>query len=577
MEQKNEAKKITEFGENEYVEFFEWLFDKQNIKIEKEIDISSCLEKEEPYIYYTPEIKAFFETSAMKRIGMIGQLANVSIQNPNSSHTRLDHCKGAYQKILEFYIKQYKKTSWKNTHSDKESKLKVLADIMDMASHDIGHNICSHALEKLIGSKKGAHEVLGNRILHENKELIQALNNINPKLLQTLDTVKKENYGLHTLKEGNIDFDRADFLVRDSIYLGVETGFDEQKIENSNTILELLDKITNGCDMYKINFNGKEMEVPVFSYEVEPEIEQLLERRVENYENIYNSVDNKPKDVFLEEFCRALLETSDVDNDLKRFIEHLAETDVENIDIDEYLSWNDIRFYNSIFDIVENCNNENIKRLAKNCLPNKECLVSLIYNRIFPHIKPKIDENGNEVNIEDEFEYEEERKFYLSVKKIVKDEKTYKEFMKDKNLEECMFKTSFPNKEQLEKFSSQLQTEYFISEETIQKLKVWETKIKVYNPKEPIFIKGKDDKIYTLDEYPERKLNFENVEYCGITGIKDKMMLEGVKETEIQKCQKAFDEANTRTRFVFLYNNKGTKLNSELQDIASKKQSQFER
>ena len=44
MEQKNEAKKITEFGENEYVEFFEWLLDKQNIKLEKEIDISSCLE-----------------------------------------------------------------------------------------------------------------------------------------------------------------------------------------------------------------------------------------------------------------------------------------------------------------------------------------------------------------------------------------------------------------------------------------------------------------------------------------------------------------------------------------------------
>ena len=45
--------------EQEYVEFFQWLFDKENIEIKKEIDVSSCLEKEEPYIYYTKEIKDF--------------------------------------------------------------------------------------------------------------------------------------------------------------------------------------------------------------------------------------------------------------------------------------------------------------------------------------------------------------------------------------------------------------------------------------------------------------------------------------------------------------------------------------
>ena len=173
---------ITEFTEDEYKEFFSWIFDKEISIIEKEYDVSRGLELENSYIYYTPEIKAFFETEAMKRLGKIGQIPNVSLSNVACVQNRLEHCKGAYQKILDFYILQFKKTDWKDRNNDIDSKLKVLADIMDMASHDIGHNIGSHALEHLIG-KKGAHEVVGNRILHENEEVVNSLLTIHHHLL----------------------------------------------------------------------------------------------------------------------------------------------------------------------------------------------------------------------------------------------------------------------------------------------------------------------------------------------------------------------------------------------------------
>ena len=72
--------------------------------------------------------------------------------------------------MLEFYMRQFQKKDWIEKNSLESDKLKILADIMDMASHDIGHNVCSHALEKLIASYKGAHEILGKRILQENLE-----------------------------------------------------------------------------------------------------------------------------------------------------------------------------------------------------------------------------------------------------------------------------------------------------------------------------------------------------------------------------------------------------------------------
>ncbi len=572
----NNKEKVIQFKKNEYNEFFSWLLDKENIKLEKEIDISKILDYKEPYVYYTPEIKNFFETKAMKRLGKIGQLVNIFLYNPNASHTRLHHCKGAYQKMLDFYMLQYKKPEWRERNSTKASKLEVLANMMDMASHDIGHNFCSHALEGLIGEHKGAHEVLGNIILHENEEVVQAFNNINPKLLEALDIVKQANYGLHTLKEGNIDFDRADFLVRDSLYLGVENGFYSGKI-NRKSMPELLDKVTNGCEIYTIQYDGKDIEVPVFSYEVEPAIEQILQTRTENYENIYVARMNRPRDIFLEEACKTILAKDDTNSDLKVFLNYISENNIESI-VEEFLEWNDIRFYNSLFHIIDNTSNEHLKRLATECLPNLDCLVSIVQERLFPDITPKIDENGREIDIEEEFEDEEDKKFYLRVKQFVKDKESYKKYIGDATDQNAIMNVSFDSQEELEEFLELLENgnsnlggiKTGISKSTIDKLEKWNCKIKKYNKNEPIFIKGRDNRIYTLDEYPERTLDLSPIEYCGIVGIEEKLYLDGVDSSEIKKCKEIFKRKSLSRDKESILNTKSTKLNSELKDIKAK-------
>lgn len=558
----NSEKNIIEFTEREYIEFFCWLLNKKEVKLEKEYDISLSLEKNEPYIYYTPEIKAFFETPAMKRLGKIGQIPNVNLTNSSAFQDRLEHCKGAYQKILDFYILQYKKSDWKESNNDEESRLKILADIMDMASHDIGHNIGSHALESFIGSQYGAHEILGNRILHENPDVVIAFSKIHPRLLEVLDVVKKQTYNLHTLKEGNIDFDRADFLSRDSLYCGVENGYDDST--NTDSIPVLLNSIMNGCQIIPIQNGGKNFECPVYSYKVVPQIESFLERRSQNYHNIYISKNTRPNDSILEEFCKTfLLSDEKAGKDLKDFLLHLASKTIDEIDLDLFVSWNGIRFYNSIFDIVENAEDDNIREFASLCLPTVEGMISIVQDKILPDIDPDIDENGNEINTENKLE-SEDRKFYLKVKEIVdtQDPRYYKN-----RIGEACLGVNFSSSEEMEKFLQELRLKYDLDENSISSLIPWKFKVKTYNPKEPIFILGEDKKIYTFDEYPNRRLNIDLQESCIVFGIMPKLKYDGASSESIEKIKMAFSNISKGQKIDFYYKQDDTRLISELMEM----------
>ena len=95
-------------------------------------------------------------------------------------------------------------------------------------------------------------------------------------------------------------------------------------------------------------------------------------------------------------------------------------------------------------------------------------------------------------------------------------------------------------------------------------------KIKKYNKNEPIFIKGRDNRIYTLDEYPERTLDLSPIEYCGIVGIEEKLYLDGVDSSEIKKCKEIFKRKSLSRDKESILNTKSTKLNSELKDIKAK-------
>lgn len=148
---------LKEFSEQEYEEFYEWLLDR-DVKIveSKYPDFSLCSTHNNPYIYYTKEIDELLKTKLMVRLGKITQLGTGILENPNIYHTRLEHCLGAYKNVLDFYVNQYqnKNQNWKEGIENNNKKVQVLADIVDMLTHDIGHNILSHGLEKMLGNEK---------------------------------------------------------------------------------------------------------------------------------------------------------------------------------------------------------------------------------------------------------------------------------------------------------------------------------------------------------------------------------------------------------------------------------------
>ncbi len=560
-------KKILEFSKDDYEEFFSWLLNSENIEILTQYDMSKSLDFENPYIYYTREIHDFFETSAMKRLGKIGQIPNVLLINANCYQDRLEHCKGAYQKILDFYMFQYKNDIWKNKNSTEDSKLKILADIMDMASHDIGHNVGSHALEKFLGTKKGAHEILGDRILHEDPEVLDAFKNIHPKLLEYLDIVKSQDYNLHTLKEGNIDFDRADFLSRDSLYYGFECGYELESDEKS--IYEILDSIMQGCEIVSVNKDGREIECPVYSYTVEPDIENLLKRRIENYKNLYISKYTEPNDMILEDFCKYFLNSDEnVGKDLKDFLMHISNSSIEDIDLNLFLEWNDIRFFNSVFEIAEKSKDPNMRNFALLCLPSVDSMISIVQNKIFSQVEPEITDSGDKISSKIEFNSEEDRNFYLKLKNIIKSKDL--RYYENRINKEC-FGAYFSTKEEYDNFIESLKNDYGISDNLINNLNLWQFKVKAYKKDEPIFILGQDEKIYTFDEYPERKLDLNTQSFYLIFGMTPKLLLENANPEEIDLLKNIFEKLDEKNKIDFSNNINDTRLTSELNDMKYRK------
>ena len=175
--------------ENLIQDFYRWLFDNNNVVdksviLEKEVDFSLAPYYTDPYIYYPKQIANFFNTKAMQRLGRVSQLALANDIYPNIYHSRLEHSKGVYNRKLEEFLYHFQDSNWRKYIDENHLKLYLLADLIKMAGHDIGHLPLSHLMETEILSYRGAHEDLGKRIMLEDSEIQNVLLKISPKLDQ---------------------------------------------------------------------------------------------------------------------------------------------------------------------------------------------------------------------------------------------------------------------------------------------------------------------------------------------------------------------------------------------------------
>jgi len=202
------------------------------------------------------------DNTAFQRLRRIKQLALTDLVYPGAMHTRFEHSIGVMQMATDMFDNIVNKipdsSCFKDIRGDEE-KRKRYRKIVRLAAllHDVGHAPFSHANEELFPKKPDGrhykHEDYSIAIIKEcfknviedhviGKEYGIKVSDIAYLLNDEKAPATKELIFLRPIISSQIDADRMDYLLRDSVHLGVKYGiYDKDRLIGSL-------RITNGDD-----------------------------------------------------------------------------------------------------------------------------------------------------------------------------------------------------------------------------------------------------------------------------------------------------------------------------------------
>jgi hypothetical protein len=176
-----------------------------------------------------PDAVTVVDTPAVQRLRYVRQLGHAFLVYPGATHTRFEHCLGAYhlaRRALEHL-----------SHGDvvvapAAARAVRLAALL----HDIGHYPFSHALEE---AGLPRHETLARRHLTDGA-LGEALGTIGVDAETLLSLIEgRGTVPLAGMVAGSLDVDKLDYLSRDAWMCGVPYGvIDVDRLLASLTIIE---------------------------------------------------------------------------------------------------------------------------------------------------------------------------------------------------------------------------------------------------------------------------------------------------------------------------------------------------
>lgn len=475
-------------GYNEVEKFYGFLYEKPKyIVFESDhiINRNSGKYPNDGLIYYTEDIARLIRTQPIRRMGKIFQLGTKFLGDSNLKHSRADHSKGTYARTMELVMHLLEDKNINGLVKKYHYEKFVVAELMRGLTHDIGHGPFSHTMETICNLPKGFHEDIGKRIINENKEINDALNKIWANLPAIMEEVEKRDFlGLNTLFEGQLDVDRGDFLPRDSWAFGLDDV-------NSNEITDLLQNVS----IQKIVVDGKGKLVPVFSSECLPEIEKFLDARFDNYQKYYYSSSGKLFEHIYKEFAEELLK-SDEEFSLKTFLEHNYNKRPEEIDLDEYIHYNDIEFLKGIFEVYDKTTDERLKDLARVCIPDAESYYALYYGLMVT--KEDMNEDGN-IRLS-----AENAKFFDRIAQLPAGS-TLELIRKRYVMQKCNNEKDLKHK--LKEIKREInQNEEFDFKDFGITYDVSKNNLYKSKPGEEIYVADEEGKVYTFDKHPKRTI-----------------------------------------------------------------------
>lgn len=206
------------------------------------------------YIYANEYEKQIIDTYAFQRLRNIRQLAMTHMVYHGAEHTRFGHSLG----VMHVVSKAFKSAMANGQYNVSEAKMAWMEQILRFIAltHDLGHAPFSHAAEKVFPHNM-EHEDYTRKIITETDigEIIEDAGRnfqskygeeykISPQLI--CDIYAGRNPGennefifLKSFMDSELDCDKMDYLLRDSLYCGVNYGkYDMERLISCLTVFK---------------------------------------------------------------------------------------------------------------------------------------------------------------------------------------------------------------------------------------------------------------------------------------------------------------------------------------------------
>ena len=170
-----------------------------------------------------PVVLELINTAHFQRLRSLQQLGLASVVYPSATHTRFAHSIGVMHVFLTLFDAVAEKSSLSRRAAAQIRPVGAVAALL----HDLGHGPLSHVSEKFLEGGRFSHERMTRNII-ASPGIASVLkdNDIDPCLVADLlrHEAPADLLFVSQLLSSQLDADRMDYLMRDSLFTGLEYG-----------------------------------------------------------------------------------------------------------------------------------------------------------------------------------------------------------------------------------------------------------------------------------------------------------------------------------------------------------------
>ena len=267
------------------------------------------------FIHFSENERKIIDHPTFQRLRYIRQLALTELVYPGATHTRFEHSLGTMEVATRGFDTLAAKygdkleSTFKSVEDFRKEPMGLARQVLRLAAllHDVGHVCFSHSAESVILPDKG-HEKLTTYLLKEH-ELGNHIDRIfwpgcAQRVAQILEGVPNGPPQFQLLRDivaGEMDADRTDYLLRDSLHCGVDYGrFDYRRMIEC---LELHEINEHSALEIALNFDG------IHTFEA------LILARYQMNTQVYYHRLRRIYDKYLKEYCESIAKDAFDTND----------------------------------------------------------------------------------------------------------------------------------------------------------------------------------------------------------------------------------------------------------------------